>query len=155
MSDNNHTPMSALTDDEKAATLAVTNQTPVKLLATITTDLLDDRDRALAEQNTAEAKVKAINRKLADILTLTATSRHEMTDGSVVSWVQPGNRSAVMPEKLLAAGVDAKIITGATVETPVAGFVRIDRPKTAREAARAKPDDFVPAFGAEPTTTPQ
>lgn len=95
----------------------------------ITTDLLNDRDKATAEKNAAEARVKAINIRLEQLLALGGVGRHQASDGSVVYMVSPSAREVVMPEKLLARGVDAKIIQESTVVSPVKPYVRVDRPK--------------------------
>lgn len=103
----------------------------------LTADLLDDRDKALAEKNAAEARVKSINIRLEQLLALGGVKRHQVPDGSVVYMIFPSPRETVMPEKLLARGVDARIIQESTVSTDVKPFVRVDRPKATAETADA------------------
>lgn len=127
---------------ELAARLGLTETVP-GTLADITAALLDDRDAALRRQNNAEGEVKAINARLEQILTRASTSRHQLTDGSVVQIIAPGPREKTSPERLLAAGVDARIIKNATILTPVKAFVRVDRPKPASTEAAGTAADAV------------
>lgn len=98
-------------------------------LADITTGLLDDRDAALREQNAAEGRVKAINARLKQILEGNNSKRHQHTDGSVVQMITPSAKETVLPEVLLANGVEASIIRKATRISPVGSYVMVTRPK--------------------------
>lgn len=90
------------------------------------THVVADRKEAVVERDKAEARVRGLNRQLYEALTGAKSVREQLMDGTTVSIVRSKARETVLPEKLLALGVDPDVIRAATKETPVAPFVRVD-----------------------------
>lgn len=103
--------------------------------------LCTDRALAVATRDEADTRVKALNKQLLVALQDAQSLREQLLDGTIVSIVQPKDRETILPEKLLTLGVDPDVIRAATRLTPVAGFIRVDAPKSGAEdvAATSRP----------------
>jgi len=105
--------------------------------------LCADRARAVAERERWSKQVDGLNKQLLTALRDVKSVREQLLDGTVITIIQPKDRQTVLPEKLLAFGVDPDIIRGATKDTPVAPFVRVDAPKSGAEDAAGEGTPFL------------
>lgn len=114
--------------------------------------LVDDRAKHINEREAADVKVKSLNAQLTEALEANGLKRHQLLAGAVIQIIQPAPRKTIVGERLLEAGVKPSVIQGATLESPVTPFIRVDRPQ---DAAKGAPIDAAAAVHTgEPAAPP-
>lgn len=116
--------------------------------------LVDDRATKIAIRDKAAKEVEALNAQLMELMLQTGEKRYQLHSGDIVAIVQNPPRTTVVPERLLGYGVSPKIIEDSTKTSPVAPFIRVDRPKVPGQptiAERIADRTMDPKNAADPT----
>jgi hypothetical protein len=116
------------------------------------THLVGDRLQAASVRKLADEKVRGLDKQISEGLTALAEKRIQLPTGAIVTWIQPADKEVITREKLLAVGVTVEQIKGATELKPVAGYVKVDPPKTPADTVAGEPTPFGELPPDRPTT---
>lgn len=118
-----------------------TKATPIPVNEHHLTHLLTERAPKNKQKGKLEIEVKNLNAQIKLSLQAAGVKTHQMVTGpfagTIVSMVEPADKTTVQPEILLALGVSPDIIKKATKSTPVSSYPAVNAPKTGAEAAAA------------------